>query len=111
MSDNGNYGPPPPAPNAYGMPGGMPQQPHPKGTTILVLGILSIVCCGPLGIAAWLMGNSAQQEIDANPGAYSNAGSVQAGRILGIVGVVLTVLGVLWLIFAGGLAVISGATS
>jgi hypothetical protein len=92
------------------MPGGMPQ-PHPKGTTILVLGILSIVCCGPLGIAAWLMGNTAQREVEANPGAYSNAGSIQAGRILGIIGVVLSVLGLLWVVFAGGLAVLSGANS
>lgn len=110
MSDYGNYGPPPPGPNQYGMVGGAPQ-PHPKGTTILVLGILSVVCCGPLGIAAWLMGNTAQQEINANPAAYNNAGSVQAGRILGIVGVVLMILTVLWVVFAGGLAVLTGANS
>lgn len=110
MSENGNYGQPPAAPGGYGAAGGIPQ-PHPKGTTILVLGVLSLVCCSPLGIAAWLMGNTAQKEIDANPGAYSNASSVQIGRILGIIGSVLLVLSLIWIVFAGGLAVITGSTN
>ena len=50
-------GPPPPGvppaqppaqpPGGYGT-GGVPQE-HPKGTQILVLGILSLLCCGLLG--------------------------------------------------------------
>ena len=31
-------------------------QPH-RGTLILVLGIVGLVCCFPVGIAAWIMGN------------------------------------------------------
>lgn len=58
---------------------------HPQGTTILVLGILSLVVCGLLGPVAWSMGNSALEEIDANPTAYSNRGAVQAGYICGII--------------------------
>lgn len=81
---------------------------HPKGVTILVLGILSLVCCSPLGIVAWVMGNKALAEIDQNPGGYSNRQTVQIGRILGIIGVVLLVLSLLWILFFGGLAVISG---
>jgi len=61
---------------------------HPKGITVLVLGILSIVCCSPLGIVALVMGNNALKEIDAQPGRYGNRQIVQIGRILGIIGMV-----------------------
>ncbi|MEO6790107.1 MAG: DUF4190 domain-containing protein [Ornithinibacter sp.] len=81
---------------------------HPKGITILVLGILSLVCCSPLGIAAFIMGNTALKEIDADPARYSNRQLVVIGRILGIIGMVLLVLSILWVVFAGGLAVLSG---
>lgn len=99
MSDYGT--PPPPPPPPYGGPAGPVD--HPKGITILVLGILSVVCFQPLGIAAWLMGNTALKEIDAEPGRYGNRQIVQIGRILGIVGTILLivgiVIGVLWLAF------------
>lgn len=79
-----------PSPYAYGGP-----REHPQGTTILVLGILSLVVCGPLGPVAWVMGNNALREIDANPMAYTNRGSVQAGRICGIIATCLLVVGVI----------------
>jgi hypothetical protein len=75
----------------------MPQQ-HPQGTIILVLGILSILICGFLGPVAWIMGNNAIAEIDRNPAAYTNRGTVNAGRICGIIGTVLLVLGFLLII-------------
>lgn len=87
-----------PPPPSYGAPqygyGGTPAE-HPRGTTILVLGILSIVCCGLFtGIPAIVMGKKALAEIDAQPpGAISNRGSVKAGYICGIIGTALFVLG------------------
>ena len=74
---------------------------HPRGTTVLVLGILSLVLglsCGIgflLGPIAWAMGGSALREIDAQPGLYSNRSSVTAGRICGIVATVIMLVGVL----------------
>jgi hypothetical protein len=84
---------------------------HPKGVTILVLGILSVVCCSPLGIAALVMGNTALREIDAQPGRYSNRQLVQIGRILGIVGIVFLALSLLWLVVFGGLAALTNSSS
>lgn len=81
---------------------------HPRGVMILVLGILSLVCCSPLGIVAWVMGNTALREIDAAPAQYRNRQVVQIGRILGIIGTVLLILSLLWVLFFGGLAVLSG---
>ena len=60
-----------------------------------MLGILSLVVCGILGPFAWSMGNKAIREIDANPGRYGNRGTVQAGRICGIVSSVILILSVL----------------
>jgi uncharacterized membrane protein YjgN (DUF898 family) len=69
-------------------------QEHPQGTTVLVLGILSLIICGILGPIAWVMSNNALADIDRNPGAYSNRGSVVAGRVCGIISSVLLIIGV-----------------
>jgi hypothetical protein len=85
---------PPPYYGGYQNPGygGYYPQEHPQGTTILILGILSLVVCTFLGPFAWSMGNTALREIDQNPYAYTNRGTVQAGRICGIVASCLLIL-------------------
>nr|MBP7631410.1 hypothetical protein [Acidimicrobiales bacterium] len=40
-----------------------PVRQHPEGTTILVLGILSIVICPLIGPLAWSMGNKAMAQV------------------------------------------------
>lgn len=92
----------PPSQGPYGYQGqapygGMPVD-HPQGTTVLVLGILSLVICGLLGPVAWVMGSNALQEIDRNPLAYTNRGSVVAGKICGIIATVLLGIGILFAI-------------
>ncbi len=77
---------------------------HPRGTTVLVLGILSIVVCGVIGPFAWKSGNEALREMDAQPAMYwSNRGHVTAGRICGIIGTAFLAIWVvfflLWLVF------------
>ena len=86
---------PPPPPSDTPAYGGY-ARPHPRGTTVLVLGIIGIFCFGIiLGPIAAVMGKRALDEIDANPGAYTNRGQVQAGMILGIVAIVLWVVGLI----------------
>ena len=88
--------PPPPADLTSG------PRPHPRGVVVLVLGIVSIFFAGIiLGPIAIVMGNNALREIDANPGAFTNRGSVSAGRILGFVGLVLNVLVIVFAITNG----------
>lgn len=89
-----------PPPPQYGAPqppyGGMPAPNHPRATLILVLGIVSIVCCGLFtGIPAIVMGRKALSEIDAAPGQFGGRGQVNAGYICGIIGTALSVLGIL----------------
>ena len=97
-----NYGQqPPPPPYGYQQYGGVSQAQHPQGTTILVLGILGLVVCSPLGIAAWVMGNKAMREINADPNTtYTNRGQVNAGRICGIVATCLLILGLVIVVIA-----------
>lgn len=81
-------------PSPYGAP-----QPSSNGTLIMVLGILSIVlgCFGIiLGPIAWVMGNNALKTGLVDP---SQAGQITAGRICGIIGTVIGILGVIYLIF------------
>ena len=97
------YGQQPGYGQPYGQPGYGQQVDHPQGTTILVLGILGLVFCQILGVVAWVMGNNALREIDANPAAYSNRSNVAAGRMLGIIATVLILLFVIGfiLLFVG----------
>ena len=69
-------------------------QPH-RGTLILVLGILSLVLCGPIGIAAWIMGNTDLKEIDAGRMDPAGRGNTHAGRICGMIGTGFTVTGLI----------------
>ena len=57
-----------------------------------MLGIIGVVICGPCAIVALVLANGALREIDQNPSAYSNRGVVSAGRVLGIIGIILWVL-------------------
>lgn len=77
---------------------GRPAQDHPQTTTILVMGILSLVVCGVLGPFAWSMGNKALREIDASQGALGGRDTVNIGRILGIISSVLLIIGLVFVL-------------
>lgn len=97
-----------PGQQAFSGPQGYPQQAypgypvypvrppdHPSATTIMVLGIVSLVgaftCALPLllGPFAWNMGAKARREIAEANGALGGYGQVQAGYICGIISTVL----------------------
>jgi hypothetical protein len=66
-------------------------KPH-RGTLILVLGILGLVVCGPLGIAAWIMGNGDLKEMDAGTMDRSGRSVTNGGRICGMIATILLAL-------------------
>jgi hypothetical protein len=67
-------------------------KPH-RGTLILVLGILGLVVCGPVGIAAWVMGASDLKEMEAGTMDPTGRGTTQAGKICGMIACILMILG------------------
>jgi predicted Zn finger-like uncharacterized protein len=90
-------------------------QPH-RGSTILVLGILSLVILpivfGPI---AWIMGNNDMREIRAGRMDPEGEGNTNAGRICGMIGTILGIISIVccigWfaLIIAGSAAGAGGA--
>lgn len=82
----------PPIQQVEAYPSGQPMRPH-RGVLILVLGILGLVCCFILGIVAWIMGNTDLREMDAGRMDPSGRGLTQAGKICGIISVVLGIVG------------------
>ena len=81
----------------------------PRGTTILVLGILSLVLCSILGPVAWAMGNEELRRIDLGQVDPMSRNAASAGRICGIVATVFMILGVV--LFIGIFALAAGTRS
>lgn len=104
MSDITPPPPPPPAAPQPGFPGaGGSEEKNNLGTMALVFGILSLVCCGLLaGIPAIIIGKKSQ-EAQAQ-GLATNGQMGKIGFILGIIGSVLSVLGLIFygVLFAAG---------
>ena len=84
---------------------------HPEATKVLVLGILGLVICNILAPFAWVIGNRVVKEIDASPGGYSNRGTANAGRICGMVGTILIVVGLVIGILVGVLGAASDSSA
>ena len=82
-------------------------KPH-RGTLILVLGILGLVICGPLGIAAWVMGSGDLKEMNAGTMDPGGRSLTNAGKICGMIASILTIIGVVILIVVFALGM--GAT-
>ncbi len=77
---------------------GPPLKPH-RGGLVLALGILGIVCCFICGIIAWVFGSNDLKEMAAGTMDPSGKGMTQAGKICGIISVVLQIVGlVIWLL-------------
>jgi hypothetical protein len=76
-------------------------RPH-RGSSVLVYGILGIVLCQILGIAAWRMGTDDLREMDLGRMDPSGRDLTNAGRILGKVGTVILIfqVAVMLIVFA-----------
>ena len=73
---------------------------------ILVLGILGLVICGPLGIAAWIIGNGDLKEMDAGAMDPGGRSTTNAGMICGIIATILLGIGIVVCILVFGLGIL-----
>lgn len=85
--------------------GGKFTEPH-RGALILILGLVGILACQPVAIAAWLMGGADMKKIRAGQMDPEGQNLTQVGYILGIIGSILFALtlvvwGVMIVIFIG----------
>ena len=89
----------PPPPQAAGQDRGyapvrpVEYAPH-RGMLILVFGILGLVVCNIFAPIAWILGNTDLKEIRAGRMDPEGESLTNVGRILGMVGTILTVLSV-----------------
>lgn len=86
-----------------------------QAITALVLGILGVVCCHPLAPVAWYLSLNEARAIREGRAPAAGEGFAMAGKILGIIGTVILVLGLLigflWMLFFGGMAVLQGLSN
>jgi hypothetical protein len=83
-------------------------KPH-RATLILVLGILSLIICAPLGIVAWVMGNSDLKAMTAGEMDPTGRDMTNIGRILGIIGTVLLIIGATAAVLFGAFGAVMSA--
>lgn len=82
-----------------------------RGVLILVLGIVSLVACGPVGIAAWIMGNNDLREMDSGVMDPTGRAMTNAGRICGIIATILMIIGIVVVGIIFGLGITGAAIS
>lgn len=73
-------------------------QPH-RGVLILVFGILGIIICVIFGIVAWVMGAGDLRAMAEGRMDPTGEGLTKAGKICGMISVVLTIVGIaIWIL-------------
>ena len=85
-----------------------PMKASSQATTALVLGIIGLICCNLLAPVAWYMGNKELQAIRSGLSSPAGEGTAKAGMVLGIIGTIFLILGIIWIFFMGGMAILSG---
>ncbi len=64
-------------------------------TASLVLGIIGVLLCFICAPFAWSLGRKAERAVDASGGALGGRGEATAGKILGMIGTGLMVIGII----------------
>lgn len=86
---------------------GQPQSASTQAIAALVLGLLSLICCGLLGPVAWYLGSQEGKAIAAGSSPAAGEGLAKVGMILGILGTVYLGFVIFWVFFLGGMAMLS----
>ena len=71
-----------------------PMQPH-RGVMILVFSILSWFICVIFGVVAWILANSDLRAMEEGRMDPTGEGLTKAGKIVSIISVVLTIVGII----------------
>lgn len=92
-------------------PGPYPSQPAStsnQSVFALVLSILGLVCpCGLFSIIGWILASQQLRAIRQGRAPVDSEGIAKAAQILGILGTLLMLAALIWIVFMGGLAVLS----
>jgi hypothetical protein len=91
----------------------MSQQPLPGASTVMTMGIISIVgsfvCCGPFAAIFSIIGltkaRTAEKLYHENPDQYTDYSNVKTGRILSYIGLALSLISLVLLIIYFGVII------
>jgi hypothetical protein len=91
----------------------MNQQPLPGASTVMTMGIISIVgslvCCGPFAAIFSIIGltkaKTAEKLYHENPDQYTDYSNVKTGRILSYIGLALSLISLVLLIIYFGVII------
>lgn len=91
----------------------MNQQPLPGASTVLTMGIISIVgslvCCGPFAIVFSIIGlvkaKKAEELYDESPEVYSDLSNLKTGKILSYIGLALSLIILIFFILYFGVII------
>lgn len=103
-----SYQAPPPPQGGAGYGSGVPSD-HPKATQALIIGIVSLICCSPLGIYGLILSRRVRSEIAATGGQMGGDGKAMAGLVLSIIALVWLVISII--LFATGAFTLDTSTS
>jgi hypothetical protein len=104
-------------PGPYGAPGPYGHAPVPPPRTndnalvALIVGVVSLAICQPVGLVAFFLGRSARKEIAASNGQQGGDGLAVAGQIVGMVAFGVFVLSVLLVVVIVVISIIAAATT
>lgn len=74
------------------------EYPSSRAILALIFGILGLMSMGLFAIPAWILGKAERQAIESGASPDSGRGMAEAGYILGIIGVVLLGIAVLFVL-------------
>jgi len=74
------------------------EYPSSRAILALVFGILGLMSMGLFAIPAWILGKAERQAIARGESPDSGRGMAEAGYILGVIGVVLLVIGAVFVL-------------
>jgi hypothetical protein len=74
------------------------EYPSSRAILALVFGILGLMSMGLFAIPAWILGKAERQAIARGESPDSGLGMAEAGYILGVIGVVLLVIGAVFVL-------------
>lgn len=74
------------------------EYPSSRAILALIFGILGLMSMGLFAIPAWILGKAERQAIESGASPDSGRGMAEAGYILGIIGVVLLGIAILFLL-------------
>ena len=100
-----------PGPHPYASPPGTGSRTNSNALVSLIIGVVSLAVCQPLGLLAFFLGRTARREIAASQGHQDGDGLAVAGQVIGLVSVGIFVLSIVAVVVIVAISLITAAAT